>query len=107
MTIPKRDWREARVEEDSLIWWLLDDAGYKVLLYAEVHIHRALVLNNVVVNKKYSHFIVLTATKPNTTSTKIAINNTTTKEGPAGLFGPDLFLFSPKEKNMKHKWFDK
>ena len=40
-------------------------------------------------------------TKPNTTSTKIATNNTTTKEGSLGLFGPDLFLFSPKEKKLK------
>ena len=39
-------------------------------------------------------------TKPNTTSTKIAINNTTTKGGSVGLSGPDLFLNSPKEKKI-------
>ena len=40
-------------------------------------------------------------TKPNTTSSKMSINNTTTKEGPVGLFGHDLFLLSPQEKNYE------
>ena len=42
MTFPKRDWKEA---------WIEDDAEYKALLRAEVHIQRALVLKSVVVNK--------------------------------------------------------
>jgi len=36
-------------------------------------------------------------TKPNTTRSKMVISNATTRVGSEGLFGPDLFLFSPKE----------
>ena len=46
-------------------------------------------------------FLSKEISKPNTTSTKIAINNATTKEGSVGLFGPDLLLFFPKKKIMK------
>ena len=42
--------------------------------------------------------------KPKTTRTKMAINNTSTKEGPPGLFGPGLFLSSPKERKMQLKY---
>ena len=34
----------------------------------------------------------------------MAINNTSTKEGPVGLFGPDLLLSSPKERKMQLKY---
>ena len=39
-------------------------------------------------------------TKTKTTSTKMAINNTTTKEGSVRLFGHDSFSFSPKENKI-------
>jgi len=48
-------------------------------------------------------FLSKKMTEPNTTRSKMAINNITTREGSVGLFGPDLFLLSPKEKKIQRK----
>ena len=48
-------------------------------------------------------FLSKKMTEPNTTRSKMAINNITTREGSVGLFEPDLFLLSPKEKKIQRK----
>ena len=48
-------------------------------------------------------FLSKKMTKPNTPRSKMAINNITIREGSVGLFGLDLFVFSPKEQKIQLK----